>query len=85
MEYGPDSVAETAHFVLMVEIKSSKELTSPDVTAKASVGAFWCKRASDPAASVGGKPWRYLLISLERVTEDKRLADFFAFEQKAVS
>jgi type III restriction enzyme len=84
-EYVPDFVAETAHFVLMVEIKSSKELTSPDVTAKASVGAVWCKRASDHAASVGGKPWRYLLISHERVTEDKRLADFFAFEQKAVS
>lgn len=83
-EYVPDFVAETAHSVLMVEIKSSKEVGSPEVIAKAGAGTVWCQHASGHAASIGGKPWRYLLISHEKVTEDKRLGDFFAFELGAM-
>lgn len=31
--------------------------------------------ASEHALKIGTKPWRYLLILHEQVTEDKRLAD----------
>ena len=79
----PDFVAETQHHVFMVETKASKEMGSNEVRAKAETGALWCKHASAHAATVAAKPWKYLLIPHERVTEDKRLADFHAFERKA--
>lgn len=79
----PDFVAETEHFVWMVETKATKELESTEAVAKAEAGAVWCKHASDYAAGNGGKPWKYLLVPHERVIEDKRLVDFYAFERKA--
>jgi type III restriction enzyme len=82
-EYVPDFVAETDSFVLMVETKATKELESADVVAKAEAGALWCKHASKYAADNGGKSWKYLLVPHEKVTEDKRLVDFYAFERKA--
>ena len=51
--------------------------------AKAEAGAVWCKHASEYAAGHGGKPWKYLLAPHERLTEDRRLVDFYAFERKA--
>ncbi|MBA4261002.1 MAG: type III restriction endonuclease subunit R [Comamonadaceae bacterium] len=80
-EYVPDFVAETEHFVLMVETKARNELAAADVVAKAEAGAVWCQNASDHASSVGAKPWKYLLIPHEQVTEDKTLKDFFSFEK----
>ena len=79
-EYVPDFVAETAHHVLMVETKASKEMESAEVKAKAQAGALWCKNATDHTRSVGGKPWKYLLVSHEQVTADKTLNDFLRFE-----
>ena len=78
-EYVPDFVAETDHFVLMVETKARNELEAADVVAKAEAGAVWCKHATDHANSFGAKPWHYLLISHEQVTEDKGLQDFLRF------
>jgi len=80
-EYVPDFVAETEHFVLMVETKARNELEAVDVMAKAEAGALWCRHASDHACGAGGKPWKYVLVPHEQVTEDKQLADFLAFEQ----
>ena len=44
--------------------------------------ARWCQHASDHAASVGGKPWRYLLVPHDAVSESERLADFQRFACK---
>jgi type III restriction enzyme len=52
-EYVPDFVAETAHHVLMVETKASKEMESAEVKAKAQAGALWCKNATDATPD----PW----------------------------
>ena len=82
-EYIPDFVVETAQCLLMCETKARNELGTDDVKAKAAAGALWCKHASSHASSVGGKPWRYLLIPQDQVTEDKRLADFLALEVAA--
>jgi type III restriction enzyme len=80
-EYVPDFVAETEHFVVMVETKARNELEAVDVVAKAGAGALWCRHATDHARGVGGKPWKYLLVPHEQVTEDKQLADFLVFER----
>jgi len=79
-EYVPDFVAETAHHVLMVETKASKEMESTEVKVKAQAGALWCKNATAHTRAVGGKPWKYLLVSHEQVTADKTLNDFLRFE-----
>ncbi|MDO9402386.1 MAG: DEAD/DEAH box helicase family protein [Polaromonas sp.] len=84
-EYVPDFVAETAHFVLMVETKARNELGSDEVKAKTEAGAVWCGHAADHARKIGAKPWKYLLIPHDLVTEDKRLVDFLAFEISAPS
>jgi type III restriction enzyme len=78
-EYVPDFVAESEHFVLMVETKARNELEAADVVAKAEAGAVWCAHASDHTSSVGAKPWKYLLVPHEQVTEDKTLKDFLSF------
>ncbi len=76
----PDFVVETGHFRLMVETKARNELGTEEVKAKAEAGALWCRHASDHARKIGAKPWKYLLIPHDLVTEDKRLVDFLAFE-----
>ena len=51
--------------------------------AKAAAAMRWCKHASDHAASVSTKPWKYLLVPHDEVSESKRLADYLRFEVKA--
>lgn len=43
----------------------------------------WCQHASDFTASVGGKPWKYLLIPHDEVNESRRLDDFLRFGPKS--
>jgi len=81
-EYIPDFVAETGSLVLMAETKARGDLGSQEVQAKAAAARRWCKDASDHAATVGGKPWRYLLLPHDEITESKRLVDFLRFEVK---
>ena len=82
-EYLPDFVAETADTLLMVETKASTSLNDAEVQAKAEAGATWCRHATTHARDTGGKPWKYLLVPHEQVTEDKALADFLRFERQA--
>jgi type III restriction enzyme len=79
-EYVPDFVAETAHYLLMCETKARNEMGTDEVKAKAEAGALWCKHASDHARTHSTKPWKYLLVPHDAVTEDKRLVDYLAFE-----
>ncbi len=79
-EYVPDFVAEMDNMILMVETKARKDLDDKIVKAKAEVAALWCKHASDYAQETGGKPWKYLLIPHDEVTEEKQLKYFLRFE-----
>jgi type III restriction enzyme len=79
-EYIPDFVVETDQFILMAETKAKDELKSADVVAKADAAVQWCKHASDYAQSVGGKPWKYLLVPHDGVSESKRLVDFLQYQ-----
>ncbi|MCX8521303.1 MAG: type III restriction endonuclease subunit R, partial [Rhodoferax sp.] len=79
-EYIPDFVAETAEAIWMVETKARDDLQDAEVQAKATAAAQWCSHASAYAMRVGSKPWRYLLLPHDEITESKGLNDFLRFE-----
>jgi len=81
-EYVPDFVVETDKCILLAETKAANDLETQEVQAKAAAAAQWTQHASDYAQSVGGKPWKYLLIPHSDVTEAKRLMDYLRFEVK---
>lgn len=81
-EYIPDFVAETDSAIFMVETKARNDIDTQEVQAKAAAAMRWCKYASDYAATVGNKPWKYLLVPHDEITESKRLGDFLRFEVK---
>ena len=81
-EYVPDFVVEMDAFILLVETKKRDDLKSEEVVAKAAAAVRWCEYASDHARSVGGKPWKYVLVPHDEVAESKRLAEFLQYEQR---
>ena len=81
-EYVPDFVVETDDAILMAETKRKDDMQTAEVQAKAEAAARWCKHASEHAASIDGKPWKYLLIPHDEITENKKLSDFLRFEKK---
>ena len=82
-EYIPDFVAETDSMILMVETKKRDDLSSDEVKSKAAAAVRWCSHASGHAATVGSKPWRYLLVPHDEIKESDRLTAFLRFELKA--
>ncbi|MDR3158086.1 MAG: DEAD/DEAH box helicase family protein [Zoogloeaceae bacterium] len=78
-EYVPDFVVEMDSFILMAETKKRDDLNTSEVKAKAAAAVRWRQYASDYARSVGGKPWQYILVPHDEVSESKRLADFLRF------
>lgn len=82
-EYVPDFVSEMDDAIFMIETKARDDMTSPEVTAKAEVAANWCQHATTYATRVGSKPWHYLLIPHDEVSESKRWTDYLRFEVTA--
>ncbi len=82
-EYIPDFVAETDATIFMVETKARADINTQEVQAKAAAAMQWCKHASNYAANVGTKPWKYLLVPHDEINESKRLTDYLRFEVKA--
>ncbi|MCX8517767.1 MAG: type III restriction endonuclease subunit R, partial [Rhodoferax sp.] len=82
-EYIPDFIAETDSMILMVETKAKADIHTQEVLSKATAAAEWCKHASDHAATVGTKPWRYLLVPHDFIADSKRLVDCLRFEVKS--
>lgn len=72
--YEPDFVVETTTEKLICEIKARNELHDPTVEAKAKAARTWVSYANEHARSNGGKPWRYVLIPGDAVTESASLA-----------
>jgi type III restriction enzyme len=79
-EYIPDFVVEIDNKIFMVETKARADIDTQEVQAKAAAAVRWCKHASDHAASVGSKPWHYMLVPHDEMSESKRLTDFLRFE-----
>jgi len=82
-EYIPDFVVEVDSTLLMVETKARSDVDTQEVQAKAAAAGRWCGQASDYAANVGNKPWKYLLVPHDEINEAKRLADYLRFEVRA--
>jgi len=73
-EYQPDFVAEADTAIYMLEPKARNQIDAPDVLAKKEVAVKWCTHASNFACDVGGKPWRYVLIPHDAISENMTLA-----------
>ena len=69
-EYQPDFVAETKDRIFMLEPKAANQMTDGEVLAKMEVAVRWCQQASDHARSHGGKPWTYVLIPHDAISEN---------------
>ncbi|NJD68287.1 MAG: type III restriction endonuclease subunit R [candidate division NC10 bacterium] len=75
-DYVPDFVAETAAAIYMLEAKARNEMTDADVLAKKDAAILWCSHATTHALNNGGKPWAYLLIPHDAITENMTLGGF---------
>ena len=69
-EYQPDFVAETETTIYMLEPKAKNEMDDQVVQTKRAVAEKWCERASTFNAGHGGKPWRYVLIPHDAISEN---------------
>lgn len=69
-DYNPDFIVETETGRFVVEIKRRDELTTGEVKGKAGAAVVWCRVATD---NQGGKPWSYLLIPDDAVSETSTL------------
>lgn len=66
--YQPDFVVETDDAKLIVEVKRSSEMNSPEVLRKANAASLWCHVATQ--VSPAEKPWTYLLVPETDVQEN---------------
>ena len=76
--YEPDFVVETNDTKFLCEPKQASEMDDVTVLRKAEAAAVWCEQASDYAASTGGKPWRYLLIPHDQISDQMTLSGLAA-------
>ena len=74
--YQSDFIAELDNEILMVETKARNELNDPVVQAKAQAAREYCRRANQYLQANNGKPWRYVLIPHDEVSEDRSVTDF---------
>lgn len=83
-DYEPDFVVETNTEKLLCEPKQSNQMQDEVVQAKAKAAAVWCARATAFELENGGKPWRYVLIEHDAITDNQSLAGLVqAYEVKA--
>ena len=76
--YEPDFVVETKTAKFLCEPKRASAMTDEIVLAKADAAATWCKHATAHANENGGKPWQYVLIPHDAITDNKTLAGLAA-------
>lgn len=63
--YTPDIIMETANEKIMCEVKAANKMQDEEVLQKANAGRTWCERAS----TEDSKPWKYVLISEEDISQ----------------
>ncbi len=74
LEYQPDFVAEAADCIYMLEAKARNDMQDAEVQAKKDAAVQWCSHATSHTVSHGGKPWTYLLIPHDAISENMTLA-----------
>jgi type III restriction enzyme len=79
-EYVADFVIETGdNKIYMAETKARNDMKDPEVLAKAEAATKWCRHATGYAAGNGGKPWHFLLIPHDEISESRSMRDFERF------
>lgn len=73
-QYEPDFVVETSDTKFLCEPKQASEIDDETVITKAKAATIWCEHASKHAAEGGGKPWKYLLIPHDQISEQMTLS-----------
>jgi len=68
------SVSETQTTIYMFEPKASNQMEDATVLAKKDAAIKWCLNASEHAATCGGKPWQYVLIPHNVITENMTIS-----------
>jgi len=76
--YEPDFVVETATGKFLCEPKRASEVSDDVVQSKADAAAVWSEHATIHAKTYGGKPWTYLLIPHDQISEQMSLAGLAA-------
>jgi len=71
--YEPDFVVETLTTKFLCEPKAASEMAAADVLAKAKAAVEWCVHATAHELQHGGKPWVYLLIPHDIISDNKTL------------
>jgi type III restriction enzyme len=66
-------VVESKTTKYLCEPKKASEMEAKDVLAKAKAAVAWCQHATEHEKKHGGKPWSYLLIPHDQVSENKTL------------
>jgi type III restriction enzyme len=74
LEYQPDFVAETIDCIYMLEAKARNDLHDVEVQAKKDAAVQWCGHATHHSVSNGGKPWQYLLLPHDIISENMTIA-----------
>ena len=74
LEYQPDFVAETADRIYMLEAKARNDMQDTEVLAKKDAAVQWCSHATSHAVSHDGKPWAYLLVPHDAISENMTLS-----------
>lgn len=59
--------------VYMLEAKARNDMHDVEVQAKKDAAVQWCGHATRHTMSSGGKPWKYLLIPHDVITENMTL------------
>jgi type III restriction enzyme len=70
LEYQPDFVVEDAAAIYMLEPKEARQMDDPTVQAKRQAAEEWCRHASNFSATYKGKPWSYILIPHDAVSDN---------------
>ncbi|MFQ5328823.1 MAG: DEAD/DEAH box helicase family protein [Thermodesulfobacteriota bacterium] len=76
--YEPDFVVETASGKFLCEPKRASEVSDDVVQSKADAAAVWCEHATVHGKTHGGKPWTYLLIPHDQISEQMSLSGLAA-------
>lgn len=77
--YEPDFVVEFKHEIVMIEVKPSIEINTPDVQEKKKTAGKYCELVSKNIGNFGiVKPWRYVIVATERITISSTIAGLLA-------
>ncbi|KOH43483.1 DEAD/DEAH box helicase [Sunxiuqinia dokdonensis] len=78
-QYYPDFVVETEDCIYLVETKMLDQVEVSDVISKKAAAQKYCKYATAFTTANGGKPWKYILIPHNEVTQTTGFDYFLRF------